>query len=600
MRINPIKRIISDSWPLIILMAFFYFISKVTAVSFFNFSYTNGQGQVVSIGDDFSRLRFISPGKYSISGQYRFTPISPAIITVVPDDCLEKVTINGLNLKLQSDGKTNLCRNDFGIDINLIKDSHLGVNTIKFTLSDGGGGGALHVKRAMRDASSWIYTLSIIMILGYVFYLIYRYLHFPKLILIIFFFGIIIRLIYLSYTNYDARVHDLGGHLDYIQYIVDHHSLPIKDACWECHQKPLYYFIGSGIFSFTKAFGFNGSQFLQILQGFSLVLFLASAVLFFQIFKTLWPTGRLAPTALMMYLFWPANIIHSLRIGNDSLMYFFYAIAFYCICRASARSVNFKILLVALIFAGLAFFTKVTAFPLFLIIVILMVGAIRSQNIMNIGKVVMVILTIALFVYLAFQKYFQSSNNRDFFSHIVNSAVLNKELAVNSKPVNYLLLDIKSFLNYPYNSPWDDQKGRQYFWNFFLKSMLFGEFEFKTATNMVLASTLNLLLLPVLLCASLSVFLIKRPDRRKYAIFGLNFLLLVGMLIAFRIVYPFACNQDYRYILPVIISVAYGYVYTQQRLHELQLKQLENISVLLINLFLILSNIFFIIYPLNI
>ncbi|MBV8938334.1 MAG: hypothetical protein JO089_00650, partial [Alphaproteobacteria bacterium] len=37
----------------------------------------------------------------------------------------------------------------------------------------------------------------------------------------------------------------VDNHLAYVQYFVEHGRIPAPDACWECYQPPLYYFIAS-------------------------------------------------------------------------------------------------------------------------------------------------------------------------------------------------------------------------------------------------------------------------------------------------------------------------------------------------------------------
>ena len=83
-----------------------------------------------------------------------------------------------------------------------------------------------------------------------------------KVLIIIFVLGIIIRVFYLSYTPYDTRTHDVvGGHLDYIKYLIEHKNVPSSTDCWECFQPPTYYVISSAVYWLTESAGANNPYF---------------------------------------------------------------------------------------------------------------------------------------------------------------------------------------------------------------------------------------------------------------------------------------------------------------------------------------------------
>ncbi len=62
------------------------------------------------------------------------------------------------------------------------------------------------------------------------------------LILSIFILSLSLRFI-LSLLNYEAN----DPHVEVVEWIINHHSLPDKDDCWECFQPKLYYIINAGI-----------------------------------------------------------------------------------------------------------------------------------------------------------------------------------------------------------------------------------------------------------------------------------------------------------------------------------------------------------------
>src|SRR5260370_34158522 len=71
--------------------------------------------------------------------------------------------------------------------------------------------------------------------------------------------------------------------------------------------------------------------------------------------------------------------------------------------------------------------------------------------------------------------------SQDSHFNIINGTypyTTNSELSVKNNLNNFLYFDINTYITKPFTNTWTDEGGRQYFWNFLLKSMLFGEFSF--------------------------------------------------------------------------------------------------------------------------
>ena len=130
---------------------------------------------------------------------------------------------------------------------------------------------------------------------------------------------------------------------------------------------------------------------------------------------------------------------------------------------------------------------------------------------------------------------------------------LNQRLFVGNKINNFLYFDPETYFNVPYNNPWTDESGRQYYWNYFLKSMVVGEFSLRgfNATNLI--HILNLITL-IFWLILVGYFLTSSwSELRKNAVLWLSFGLFMAGSIYYRSKTPCGCNQDLRFVLPVII-----------------------------------------------
>ena len=107
---------------------------------------------------------------------------------------------------------------------------------------------------------------------------------------------------------------------------------------------------------------------------------------------------------------------------------------------------------------------------------------------------------------------------------------------------------------HPFENAWDDELVRQYFWNYMMKTSLFGEFVLlRKGAGVVFAEAVNVSFL-VLLVYGIRGFWKKNVSRRSL-LFTAQFLAFVLALAFLRFKHPFSCSNDFRYIAPVLLSV---------------------------------------------
>jgi len=366
--------------------------------------------------------------------------------------------------------------------------------------------------------------------------------------------GIAIRIIYLSYTDYQTRTHDVvGGHLAYIEFIAQKHKLPPAISCWECWQPPFYYIAASYVYNFALFFHANPFVFLQLFSLLLFTLFLCYGYLFITSFL---PNKNTQYIAMLLLTFWPTGIMASIRIGNDIPYYLFFGAALYYLLQWT-QTKQYLFLILSAFACFFCMITKSTALIPYSILtstvcIELIINSKNRKNLLNQSIFIILILIVGFiigFSNVIFHK----------MKMIASIDSLNSGLIVGKHIANFIYFDIKTYLTKPFLSVWIDQGeitgGRQYFWNYLLKSSLFGEFEYANPFQITLSYVISIFLLPIVYSLFFVIRLLKRPflSSRFLILFSLIFPL--AALISYRFKYPHSPNGDFRFILPILFPV---------------------------------------------
>lgn len=448
-----------------------------------------------------------------------------------------------------------------------------------------------------------------------------------KVLMLIIFAGIGVRIFYLSYTDYNVRSYDTDGHIEYIKYVAEKFQIPRGEQCWECHQMPLYYLLAGFFFKFFQAMGTIQLNF--VLQSLSLFLFISFLFFGVKALKLIIKEKSYLRIATLFLFFWPGSILNSIRISNDSLFYSLWAICFYFLVKwvQEGERKNFYIASVVVL---LSLFTKTSG----LILVVLAMVALllkvlkvlfeRPERIRHISRIfvavgyywreiivffIVAVLGLSAISYknfFYFEKKGELKQNRDFFARTVKNYSLNSALKVNNNISNYLWFDAEMFNKKVFTSSWIDDGGRQYFWNYLLKTSLFGEFDTdnydKKGSPWPWATYLNRLALVLFFCVSFGVvillfkniFYLFKSDNGVLPLFILSSLFIpLAVLMSYRIKAPFACNNDFRFILPTIIPLAFIYVECL-KIWEKKWTLIKNLGILLAIFMTVSSLLFFV------
>ena len=179
----------------------------------------------------------------------------------------------------------------------------------------------------------------------------------------------LLRVLYILYTPYNVRQHDVfdigsdQGHIAYIEYLLNHNfALPNFDprAVFQFYQPPLHYLIAAICVKFNTLLGMDYTQAVESIQVLTLFYSGCITILCYKLLKEfhLQKTALIIPFAILC--FHPSLIILSGSINNDALCFTLMLAAVLAAVRWYKNPDSKKILLIA-VFLGFAMNTKASA-----------------------------------------------------------------------------------------------------------------------------------------------------------------------------------------------------------------------------------------------
>lgn len=466
-------------------------------------------------------------------------------IYVIPDDCAESISIEGFLLDLS--GNRNHC--DFSRGFN-IPDSllsphrHRGKTHYSMTLKNKGGpGGAMFFVKMTSVIGHVINYLTITSLALFFAFLAHR-LRFGKTLIVLLFMGVIFRSLFFIAVPYKKFSMDVDGHVEYVQYILEKHAIPGERECWSCYHPSVYYIAAVPSYVLGEFLGASGTVGLQC---FSLILSLLTTLIGLLFLRRILEGNALILSSVL-WIFWPLMIMVAPRIGNDQLFYLLHVVCMWC-------GINYvkegrgRYLMVAVVATALALWTKTTAVVSFgMLLVFMVAGYFSNTRLLRPTKSEWIswIMTIVLFVVFFMKKILGPDL-------VGNIGSLNSAMKVPNEVSNYLYFDLQNFLQSPFTSCWNSSMGRDYFWNFAFKTSMFGEWEMLPNVDGRFWATIMSALLLGLVAYAIRGFWKHRLNLVHWILL-LHGVAFVAALMALRIKYPYACSNDFRYILPVLLS----------------------------------------------
>lgn len=481
---------------------------------------------------------------------------SPGKWRIIPDDNLLAFSINDQRFPLEQVAPGQLRDYRRGFVANLAPILKPGDNVLEFTVSNSEGPGGITLQPEPGPTSIALLCLSLLPLA----WGLARFFRVTRRQYLVLSLALLPLVTYWVYTPWTERSHDvagLGGHLDYIRWIAENLSLPETKDGWTFYHPPLYYILGAPLWKWAAWLGIDSGV---AMQAYSLVLWLiflaASAGTIRLALRSLPWHGMLATLALVL---WPSGIMHAIRIGNDVGFYALAALAFYYGLRWWQNHRR-SALIAAAICAALLIWTKSNGLVVLASLGILLAWrCIRPHRSFRTALTDMgvfcalaggaMLLNLSDNIYL----YLQGESSNWLISNVVS---LDERLRVPVALQYFIPLDLPAFLATAWLDPWNDASGRQNFWNYLLRSALSGEFSFggklQTGLSYVWGCLLILLLGRILLVAKWR-HLVDGDWLQRNALWLVSVPLWLAGLLVLRIQTPFACSNDFRYILPVLL-----------------------------------------------
>jgi hypothetical protein len=473
--------------------------------------------------------------------------LRPGLFVLDTPGCVKAVSINGIPLS----GAEPPCG---PVDVTLDGRSVAGGNIVKVGLITNGRAAPLSLKVSPRDplrlAAGAAVIVGILLAAGSGFWLWGR----GRAPVVLLFAGLVgLAGFYNATFPYSFHGNDAEAHLDYIRYLMAHWSLPPADAGWEFFQPPLYYGLLAAWGAFAQALGRGTQAVFGDFETLSWLLYAACLAICWQIARELF-TGkdarpkRLLFTALIGAL--PSFVTFSTRVTNDILLYPLCFLYLLLIQRwwKGGRARDFWL---AQLCVGLGLLTKTNA-ALFLGVTLACVllkrgAAWRARIGLFAGSVAVVALIGGAPLAYRFGVEGQT--------HIVgNVHKLQESLRVGNGLENYAVFNPAAVIRQPFNNPWDDSARRQHFWEFYFRSVFFGEVGFG-APMTALASCVVALGLAAGVATAAGF---ARYGWRDEAVpMAACLCVCLAASLAYRLTEPFSCNQDFRFVLPMAAPLAY-------------------------------------------
>lgn len=381
-----------------------------------------------------------------------------------------------------------------------------------------------------------------------------------KILILLIAAGILLRVGYTLYTPYMVRQHDVStfesgeGHAGYILYIARHFALPDTNVTWQFYHPPLHHILAAIWLDINLKLGAAAETAYENVQLLPCFYSCASMIVCLKIFRELSLPRRAVIAGMAVICFHPTFILLAGSLNNDMLMILFsfvvilYALRWY-------RDSSMKNMALAGLFLGLAMMTKISAVILapmlaFLFLVKwwpkqghkdLMIKQLKQGTVFCFLSIPLG-LWYAVRNYLLFrQKLFYVPYISDSYQYIGNYGFADRLWKI---PWHQLLTPYQDW-TYGYSIPLS-----------LLKTATFGETDFRLWPIADILFYANILLVLLSVYAMIRMIFTKRKEANTsvYQSLGIFWFILMFCYMKFCLTYTSICTQDFRYIVPTILT----------------------------------------------
>ena len=373
-----------------------------------------------------------------------------------------------------------------------------------------------------------------------------------KPLCVVFVWGTALRVLYFAATSFEDRSYDSSSHVNYMNYVIQHFRIPPANIGWEMHQPPLYYFLTA---SWVKLGIFVGRSIPSMsidIRLFSLLLSIGMLVVILWIAAILFPAPQQRWQATVFALVagtLPGIVMAATRINNDVLAFFlsFLWCAFMLRWWRDGRSRDFWW---AVVLLGIGMVTKFTAGVLALPMALMIFARsgifLRRKFSLMFGLICgMVALSGWYFLLWSFE-YMQNLATG-------GAGPVNAMLALNNHARDFFIFNPLALLMSPFAKPWDALSDRAYIWEYLFRSTFFGEW---TYDNLVWLCRAIIAVGLTGLAAGVLGFVREWRTWEFTKPLAILTIVLLFLLALYRVMFPCACNEDFRFIPLLAVPVA--------------------------------------------
>ncbi len=368
-------------------------------------------------------------------------------------------------------------------------------------------------------------------------------------------FGILLRFLYVLATPYSVREHDVWSHIEYIEYVAIHATLPDPHASSQFYHPPLYYFLMAPAFSLATRSGLSRDEALTRLQIFSFLFSIATFMITLWI-GTLLFRKRTQRTHLILFSALlataPGLIFFAPRINNDALaqVFLFGGLALLLYWWQRPRLWIWLLLIVVLSLGILVKGTVLILLPIAFLSMIWKSTIRLRQRALQIALALVLLLALTGWFYIP-----RALSERDARSTLVGNVHILTDF-VDDSPAAFLTFNPISIVRDPFNNLSSENERRGIFWEYVLRSAFFGEFNFGTPYVVLAQMILTASLIGIVIAAR-HLWLDIRLHGRQHLPLVLTLGLLLLTQMGYRIVYPYCSAQDFRYGILLLVPLGY-------------------------------------------
>ena len=486
--------------------------------------------------------------------------------TIIPDDCVESIAVNDQYLLLNPE--KHLCDYQKGFSINLGRYFHAGLNHVEIKVLNTGGPTGLNVKPLL-DKEIFKTLVVLLLNIAMLFYL-FTWLTIDGLTFAMVCAALFLTLVQFYTTGIMQYSYDIGGHVDYIRYVAEHWRLP-EPYGWQNHQPPLYYGLAALAYKAAVALGVSDPATYGV-RYVSLVLYIGFLTFGALTLLSVFVRGLPYYVSCAVWFFWPLGFTMAGRISNDIGIMFCLSGAFYFFQKWE-RGRDKNALSFAFIFCGLALACKGTAALFLTAMAVTLIYRIITKEVAlryffkrNIIAGFVVLMAGFLLNFGRIAYYNLALHQKVNFFINVQDERGQPGLHVGNAAFNYLYFDLKNFIENGFTDSWSNNFGsRELFWNYFLKTLLFGEWHIWKLPGLgSIISALLVIMLAYVIFTQLYRYL-WNEERIPQQFFSLvSSAVLLGGLMMARIGIPWAPNGDARYIYIILLPFVLLYGQTME------------------------------------